>query len=178
MWYHGALGIASTIPVSRWPTRWNPPVCRYESRVAAQRTAAWNQNSYRGRHAHKFYSSFTASRPAVCQLNFLSEKKTRGSSLSGVLSGRDVKMESSQSIDRVKNSLNYVSTPPVGFYCKVCVRIEPTWLLSFFFLLCMFHLHFYFTNSAYYSPVFSFHSFSFISSVIHMNVSYPSVSIK
>ena len=54
--YRGALGIASTTPVSRWPTGWNPLVCQYESRDAAERTAAWNQNSYRGRHPHRFYS--------------------------------------------------------------------------------------------------------------------------
>ena len=40
-------------------------------------------------------------------------------------------MESSQSIDRVKNSLNCVSTPPKRLYGKVYVRTGPRSLLLF-----------------------------------------------
>ena len=119
---------------------------------------------------------FTAFRPVVCQLNFLSVKKRQGSCLSGVLSGRDVKMESSQSVDHVKNSWNYVFTPPIRPYGKVYVRTGPTWLL----LLSLLYVPSKFFTSVtlfiirLFSPSVAF----FISSEIHLNISYPSVSIK
>ena len=116
----GALGATSATP--EVGGRQVGILCSTSMKAGIQlsRTAAWNQNSYRGRHAHTFYSFYSSQ--TSCMPTELHEKKREGSSLSGVLSGRDVKMESSQSIDRVKNSWNFLHTPYTSLLQGLCYK--------------------------------------------------------
>ena len=125
-----------------------PLVCQYESRDAAQPTPACNQNSYRGLHEQRFYSFyFFYSFQSSCLPTELPIRVP----CPGVLSGRDMKMEPSQSIDHVENSWNYVSiTPPPpppspGRCGNIYVRTGPARSLLFcllyvtsrFFYVCV-----------------------------------------